>query len=661
MTLVIRRRLQALSNIPYSIKWAWNMSSAPAKISVREKPASSREFFSTPGKRTLILSLALVLLTILVYYPVRNNGFINFDDNQYIAQNPHVTAGLSWNTVKWAFTTFEAANWHPLTWLAHATDCQLFGLNPAGHHFISVLLHALNAVLIFLLLQYMTGLTWRSLAVAALFAVHPLNVESVAWAAELKTVLSMVFFLLALWAYSAHVRRPSLARYFSVAALFALALMSKPQVITFPFVLLLLDYWPLGRTEFSPAPQAVSASVERRSLRWLVAEKLPFFALATASAVVTLYAQRAGHAVRTVVEFSLASRIETAVVSYLQYTASAVFPWHLAAIYPHANGLLPAWKVLLAIAILSAISTFAILVRRRAPYVLFGWVWFVGTLVPMIGLVQVGEQARADRYTYLPLIGIVIAAVWGIAEEIHRRKLSTVWAVVLSAASVASLSADCYRQTEYWRNSEILWTHTLAVTGPNFMAEDNLAQELAHQGRTIEAMVHFQRTLALYDWGPLDLIAFGAYEQHHGYSEDAIKQYQRALPKTADAVTRATELSNMGSAYLDIKDVNRAAESFEQALQANPRNVSALIGTGLIAQSRGDLDRATRNYRTAVSIRPDDFGYILLGRALEQNRKMSEANDAYHAAKSLSHDFAETQSTVDHLLVEVREAAATKK
>jgi tetratricopeptide (TPR) repeat protein len=571
-----------------------------------------------------------------------------------------VTAGLSWNTVKWAFTTFEAANWHPLTWLVHAADYKLFGVNPAGHHFISVLLHALNAILIFLLLQRITGCTWRSLAVAALFAVHPLNVESVAWAAELKTVLSMVFFLLALWTYCACVRKPSLVKYFSVAAIFALALMSKPQVITFPFALLLLDYWPLGRTEFSPLPEAGSR-VTKHSVKWLIAEKLPFLALSAGSAMVTLYAQRTGHAVRTVVEFSLASRIENAVVSYLWYAANVFFPWHLAAIYPHAAGVLPAWEVLLATVVLGAVSVLTVVTRRRAPYLLFGWLWFLGTLVPMIGLIQVGEQARADRYMYLPVTGILIAIVWAIAEVIHRRKLSTLWGVVLSLASVTALSADCYRQVGFWRNSETLWHHTLAVTGPNFMAEDNLAQELARQGRTKEAMVHFQRTLALYDWGPLDLIAFGSYEQHHGYSADAIKQYQRALPKTTDPATRATELSNMGSAYLDTKDIIRAAQSFEQALQADPRNVPALIGTGLVAQSRGDLDQATRQYRTAVSIRPGDFAYILLGRALQQNGKISEADDAYHAAHALSKNFQDTQSAVDHLLAEVREAAGTGK
>src|SRR6202166_1274705 len=284
------------------------MPSAAIHLPTPESPARSSGLFSSPERRTLVLSLALVLLTVLVYWGIGNNAFINFDDNQYITDNFQVKSGLSWDTVKWAFITYDAANWHPLTWLSHALDCQLFGLNPAGHHFISVLLHAFNVVLLFLVLQSLTGFTWRSLMVATLFAVHPLNVESVAWAAERKTLLSMTFFLLALWAYCSYVRRPSLARYLGVTALFVLALMSKPQVITFPILLLLLDYWPLGRTRFTTESNLAGALPAKKS-PWLFVEKVPLLALSAASAVITLRAQSAGHAVRTVIEYSLGSRI----------------------------------------------------------------------------------------------------------------------------------------------------------------------------------------------------------------------------------------------------------------------------------------------------------------------------------------------------------------
>lgn len=628
------------------------MPSVATQIAPPKTAPKSSELFSSPGKRTFILSLAVVLLTVLAYSPVRNNAFINFDDNHYITENAHVKAGLGWETVTWAFTTYDAANWHPLTWLSHALDCQLFGMNPAGPHLISVLLHALNAVLLFLVLQSLTGFTWRSLMVAALFAAHPLNVESVAWAAERKNVLSMLFFLIAIWAYSMYVRRPSIPRYLAVAGFFALALMAKPQVIIFPFALLLLDYWPLGRTRFAAALALTdsSAEVRQRSFASLLVEKIPLFGLCVISAIVTLQAQRAGHAVRTVIEYSLSSRVETAIVSYALYLRDAFIPRHLAPIYPHADGLLATWEVLLAATVLIAISALTVLGRNRAPYLLFGWLWFLGTLVPMIGLIQVGVQARADRYMYISLIGILVAAIWGGAELLASSDVSAVLRASSCIAVLATLSIVTFQQIEHWRDSETLWSYTIAVTGRNFMAEDNLAQELAHQGRTQEAMVHFQNTLSEYNWGPSDLITFGVYEQNHGYASDSIKQYERAVRNAADRNIRAIALSNMGSAYLDMKELRNAQQSFDKALQADPNNVPALIGSGLIAQKNGELPLAINEYSKAVSIKPTDLGYALLARALEQSGRTSDANAAYTSAQKISPDMESTRSAVDHML-----------
>jgi tetratricopeptide (TPR) repeat protein len=628
------------------------MPSVATQIATPKTGLKSSELFSSPGKRTFILSLALVLLTVLAYLPVRQNGFINFDDNYYITDNPHVKAGLSWDTVIWAFTTYDAANWHPLTWFSHALDYQLFGMNAAGPHLISVLLHGLNAVLLFLVLQSLTGLIWRSLMVAALFAVHPLNVESVAWAAERKNVLSMLFFLLAIWAYCRYVRGPSVARYLGVAGLFALALMSKPQVIILPCVLLLLDFWPLGRTRFAASLASTDSSAElrQRSLTSLLVEKIPLFVLGAISAVVTLQAQRAGHAVRTVIEYSLGSRVETAIVSYVWYLRDAFVPWHLAPIYPHEDGLLAIWKVLLAATVLTAVSVLVIINRKRAPYLLFGWLWFLCTLVPMIGLIQVGVQARADRYMYVSLIGILVAAIWGCAELFARYDISRVLVPSAFAVTLLILSTATFQQVAHWHDSETLWNYTIAVTGRNFMAEDNLAQELAHQGRTQDAMVHFKNTLNQYNWGPSDLITFGMYEQNHGYASDSVKQYERALRNATDPNIRAIALSNMGSAYLDMKDPGNAQENFDKALQAEPNNVPALIGSGLIAQKSGNLPLAITEYTKAVSIKPTDLGYALLARALEQSGRISDANTAYTQAQKLSPDMDSTRSTVDRLL-----------
>jgi tetratricopeptide (TPR) repeat protein len=308
--------------------------------------------------------------------------------------------------------------------------------------------------------------------------------------------------------------------------------------------------------------------------------------------------------------------------------------------------------VLLAGIVLIAVSTFAILLRRRAPYLLFGWLWFVGTLVPMIGLVQVGVQARADRYMYISLIGILVAAIWGVADLLARSKVSPAIGAAVCAAVLVALSIATFQQIGHWRDSETLWNYTIAVTGRNFMAEDNLAQDLAHQGRTQEAMVHFQNTLSQYDWPPVDLITFGVYEQRLGFSADAIHQYQRALRKTPDAKTRAIELSNMGSAYMDMKDSEHAAESFDQALQNDPNNASALIGSGIIAQRAGNLDLAIRQYTHAVSITPSDLGYELLGRAFESGGRSADAAHAFGMAQKLSSNIEGTRLTAVHLLAE---------
>jgi cytochrome c-type biogenesis protein CcmH/NrfG len=630
------------------------MSSAATQLANSKPATESTGLFSSPEKRTVVLSLALILLTVLVYIPIHNNAFINFDDNQYITENAHVRSGLSWETLEWAFTTFDAANWHPLTWLSHALDCQLFGLNPGGHHLISVLLHAMNVVLLFVLLQNLTGFTWRSLMVAALFAVHPLNVESVAWAAERKTVLSMTFFLFALWAYWIYVRKPSVARYLGVAGLFALSLMSKPQVITFPFVLLLLDYWPLRRLAIAKSPNENNAdlTLQKKSISQLLAEKIPLFLLSALSAVLTVRAQRAGDAVRTIGEYTLGSRVENAVMSYIWYVRDVFFPWHLAAIYPHPEGLTQAWKLVLASTVLTLITVLTIVVRKRSPYLPTAWFWFLGTMVPMIGLVQVGFQSRADRYMYVPMLGLLVATVWGAIDLMTRFKWSRVWLTCLCGIALVALSVAAYRQIGHWRNSEILWNYTLKVTDPNFKAEDNLARELADHGRTEEAMVHFHNALAFHDFGPTDLIMFGVYEQHHGYSADAIKQYERALRNTTDPKTRAIELSNMGLAYADVKDAARARQSFDQALQIDPDNFPALIGSGILAQKSGNSELAIREYTKALSIKPSDLGYTLLGRAFEQSGRSSDANAAYAQAQKLSQNIENTRAAADHLLSE---------
>jgi Flp pilus assembly protein TadD len=621
------------------------MSSVPNERNLLPLPA----LFASPAKRSVVFSLCLVLGTVLIYARVLQNSFINVDDPQYVTQNPEVVSGLHWETVKWAFGTTYAGNWHPLTWLSHALDCQMVGLNPVGHHFIGVLLHSVNAALLFLVLQSITGFAWRSLMVAALFAVHPLNVESVAWAAERKNLLSMFFFLLALWAYTWYVRKPVMARYLAIVGLFALALMAKPQVITFPLVLLLTDYWPLGRIECADPSAANSTEAHPARFGWLMVEKVPLLLLSALSAFITVDAQSDGHAVRSTVEYPVLARIENAIVSYCRYLGDAFLPRHLAAMYPHPGDSLEIWKVVVCGIAILAISALVIVGRRRR-YLAVGWLWFLGTLVPMIGLVQVGMQARADRYIYISMIGIFVLTVWGLADLTLRLKIRPVLLFVIWGIVLVGLSAATYNQIGYWRNSETLWTHALSVTERNFMAEADLAQDLAHQGRTTEALVHFHKTLTLYDWGAPDLITFGIYEQRQGYAADAVAQFQRALHHTTDASLRTIAFSKMGSAYLDLKNEDRARQSFEEVLQVDANNPSALIGVGLVAHRHGDLNLAIHQYAKAVSRAPNDVGFFLLGKALEQSGRSIEAQVAYQQAQRLTSNFGNTRSVAERWL-----------
>jgi len=385
--------------------------------------------------RACCFGFLLVLLCFAVYYPARTHPFVNYDDNLYVTDNDQVKNGLTWETVTWAFTTYEAGNWHPLTWLSHAWDFQLYGMDPAGHHQTNLLLHTLNGLLVFWVLLTATGHPGRSFMVAALFVVHPINIEPVVWVAERKTVLSMTFFLLALGAYGWYAAKPRVDRYLLVALLFALGLMAKPQVITFPFVLLLWDYWPLERLAVRFSPFALrqnssggirAKSEERHETRHysptaLGLEKLPLLAIAAASAAITMKAQRTANAVLSLGAVPLSIRLSNAIVAYVRYLGKAFWPVNLAPMYPHPGSSLPAWQVYGALLLLLAITLWVVEQRRRR-YPLVGWLWFLGTLVPMIGLVQVGRQAMADRYAYLPLLGIFIMVCWGIADWVEERR-----------------------------------------------------------------------------------------------------------------------------------------------------------------------------------------------------------------------------------------------
>jgi len=623
------------------------------------QPLTESYLFRSPQKRRLIFCLLLALTTIALYNSVTRAPFLNLDDQVYVTDNPQVRAGLTWNTVVWTFRTPEALDWHPMTWLSYALDSQMFGLNPAGYHTTNVLLHAANAVLLFLLLESATGLAWRSLAVAALFALHPINVESVAWIAERKTVLSMLFFLLALAAYGWYTRRPGIGRYLAVTVAYALGLMSKAQVITFPFALLLLDYWPLGRLAPHPArPHEVGGepAVAAAGLSFwkLIGEKVPWFALSAVSAVITL--KTGGAAFNYMVltdltraKLSLWLRLGNAALSYVKYLEKAFWPVNLAIVYPHLGRGISIPRAVLSAFAIGAVSILALIFRRRRPF-LVGWFWFLGTLVPMIGLVDIGVHAMADRYAYIPLLGIFVIVSWGAADLIKRWHVPTGVAAAGTVAILLALGIALHRQVGYWSDNVSLWTHTLEITEANFTAEDNLAGALITQGRVEEALPHLLRARALRPDDPLSALNVATYLQMHGKYQAALDGYSTVVQLTKAPPLLAIARANSGYAHYSLKQYGDAQQDFEAALKEQPGNSSAYRGLGLLAQRAGDIVQATKDYERSAELQPSPVGYLLLAQALEIGGQAEAARAAQSRAAGMTRDLDDDIAVVRQLL-----------
>jgi protein O-mannosyl-transferase len=610
----------------------------PSKTKTAPAPESAG-LFTNPEKRTPVLCLALALLTLALYNPVMRHPFVNYDDDRYVTENAHVRDGLTWQTFTWALTSTEEANWHPLTWMSHALDCSLFRLNPAGHHFTGVLLHAVNVILLFLLLIGATKRAGSSLFVAALFAVHPINVESVAWVAERKNVLCTMFFLLTLIAYGWYTRKLDWKPYLVVALLFAVALASKPMAITLPFVLLLFDYWPLCRLGPDASPKAQTS---------LILEKIPLFALSAASAVITMEAQRAGGAVRSTEQFSLGVRLANAVCCYAMYLWKMCWPLKLAPLYPHPGSSIATWQVLTSVAVLIAITVLILRLRERR-YLLVGWFWFLGTLVPVIGLVQVGDAAMADRYAYIPLIGVFVMIAFGGADWAQSKKLGIGPQVVPVAIMLALLAFATHRQMGYWQSSYDLWAHALGVTQNNFVAEDNLGGALVLEGKPDEAFPHFQAAARINPRDPMSRSNLGAYFQSHGRIPEAIEQYESAIALTSDASLLTQTYANLGAAQRALGEDGAAQKSFEESLQLNANQYAAWRGLGLLAQKQGNMDEAIRNFMHAAELHPSAASYVDLGRALQQSNRRNEALAAYQKALRISPDSEEAQQAIVRL------------
>ena len=617
-------------------------------------------------KRPAIFAVCslLALVTLACYWPVTAHKFVDFDDYHYIYENPHVKAGLTWSGILWAFRSGYASNWHPLTWISHMVDCHLYGLNPVGHHLTNLLFHIANTLLLVLLLQRMTGSLWRSACVAALFAWHPLHVESVAWASERKDVLSTLFFLLTLWAYVRYVESQRVQSkvhsalgsaspsstldaqhsmsdvllspnfwYWTAVLLFAFGLMSKPMLVTLPFLLLLLDFWPLQRLRL---PMLQGSRFPPSSTLWpLVREKLPFFALAFAASLVTYLVQRTGGAVSSLDIVPLQSRIANALVVYVRYLSQTLWPTQLAVLYPYTRHL-AVGAVVAAALLLVGLSSWFVLRGRRQPFLIVGWLWYLGTLVPTIGLVQVGSQSMADRYMYIPSIGLFLLIVWGLDA------LSDSWPYkrhLLGLAGTMALAGCliCTRgQLKFWQDSEHLYQRAIAVTTDNYTAYDGLGSALESSGKANEALACYAEAVRLkpnYPEGQYDL---GSILMKSGRLKEAVSHLSAAVKYNA---AFAHAHINLGQALLEQGKLDEAVDHLSKAVRLNPDDAEAQYNLGTLLFMQQKVDRAVVCFSEALRLKPD-YGeaHGNLGVALMRQGKLGEGATHLAAAARLNPD-----------------------
>ncbi len=550
------------------------------------------------GGREIALSCLLVLITTAAFWPVINAGFVNLDDPGYVSHNRQIRSGLNWGTIQWSFAGVHECNWHPVTWLSHGLDCSLYGIEPRGHHVTNLALHVANTLLLFLLLKALTGLAWPSAVVAALFGVHPLHVESVAWISERKDVLSTLFFLLTLLAYTRYARDKERSRwnFYAVALIgFALGLMSKPMLVTLPFVLLLLDYWPLARVEIP----------NRSGWTRLVWEKLPFFGLSFASCFITYAVQNTGGAVVTLEAAPFPARVANALVAYVRYLGKFFWPADLAVSYP-AEFHWPLWIVLGSALLLLAVTLAVVLQARTRSYLAVGWFVFVGTLVPVIGLVTVGGQSMADRYMYIPSIGLLVAVVWGCRALLSGSRAGRMVFAVVAGVVVTCCGIATYRQAGYWRNSEALFARTIAVTKrPNLITELNYAIALSSAGKAEAAIPHFNAALRLDPRGVHRREVASAYADalvKMGQFQEAIGRYQEALEQSPDFVHA---ISGLGVALAQTGRMREAAAQFAEGVRLRPEDADLRCNLGRALLNLGQLDEAESQLRMALQLQPD--------------------------------------------------------
>ena len=592
-----------------------------------------------------LLAVLLAVGTAAVYATAMRNGFVNLDDPDYVTRNSQVLAGLTWADIRWALgSSYPSSNWHPLTWISHMADVQLYGTNPTGHHLTSVLLHIFGVVLFFLLLESATGRALRSAAVAALFAVQPLNVEAVAWISERKSVLCVLFFLLAIGAYGWYTKRPSVARYLWVVLFFGLGITAKVMVIPFPFALLLLDYWPLARLP------GIDGEEKRRefftALRALLIEKIPLFLMAAAGGAVTVYVHSREHALTAAMPFSW--RFKNAIFSYVAYLGKAIWPVGLAPYYPHPENTLT-WTVVALAGIALAGITAIVWRARERKYLLTGWLWYLGTMLPMIGFVQTGRQGMADRFMHIPMMGLLFALVWligDLAAEKHWQKEIPIAIFLLALAPYAAVTV---KQIGYWHDSYTLFEHTLEVTKNNGFAENDFGVALVERGQPELAAPHFLAAVRLSPDLASPHYNLAVLLQKHNQLNDAEHQYRAALALSSDQAEIVQSHNNLGILYLGEQNYPEALTELSAAIALDPNEQNSYIGRGTIEMQTMKVDAAIEDFSRAAQIAPSPIAFYWLGRALESKGESQQAVRAYGAALQLAPAMAEARARLDSL------------
>ncbi|MBW2569850.1 MAG: tetratricopeptide repeat protein [Deltaproteobacteria bacterium] len=555
----------------------------------------------------IIICLFLIAACLCVYWQITDHEFINYDDGLYVTENSHVQTGLTFESIKWAFTTFHASNWHPLTWLSHMLDCELYGLNPMGHHWTNLQIHLINTLLLFFILQYMTGAIWRSAFVAALFALHPLHVESVAWVAERKDVLSAFFGMLTISAYIMYVKKKNLLKYSLVFIFLSLGLMAKPMLVTLPFVLLLLDLWPLKRLKLI----FNQASGKTSNLLLLIREKIPLLVPVVISSILTIIAQQ-NVALRTLESFPLQTRVANAFISYTSYIGKTLWPLHLSVFYPFQENSISFWNTSGSALIIAVLLIVAVNTSKKYPYILVGLLWFLVTLLPVIGIIQVGDQAMADRYTYIPLIGIFIAAAWGGSDLLKKWTNKKIVPAILAISVLLVLTMQSFLQAAHWKNNITLFENAIKVTENNWLAHNNLGIALFSKGKLDKAIYHYKKAINI-------------------------------RPDTVSAI------KNLGVAMSDKSNFEEAAKYFSKALVINSEDWDAHYKLGGILTKQGKFNEAIRHFEEVIRINPGYAPvYNEIGIIFAQKGKLQKSNDFFSKAIQIEPDCKEAR---DNLLI----------